>query len=83
MLARSSFEPYSAFMKSAENRSAVAFDLDPAEPLSDAAREKLERFERARLLAAVEEGLADTAAGRVVSDEQLQRDLDEWFGPLP
>ncbi len=31
---------------------------------------------RDRFLAAVEEGLADVKAGRVVSDEDLERDLD-------
>ncbi|MDP1922819.1 MAG: type II toxin-antitoxin system prevent-host-death family antitoxin [Myxococcales bacterium] len=31
---------------------------------------------RDRFLAAVEEGLADVEAGRVVSDEELDRDLD-------
>lgn len=31
---------------------------------------------RDRFLAAVEEGLADVEAGRVVSDEELERDLE-------
>ena len=34
---------------------------------------------RDRFLAAVEEGLADVEAGRVVSDDELARDLElEW-----
>lgn len=38
--------------------------------------------ERDRFVEAVEEGLADAEAGRVISDEELGRDLDESFGPL-
>jgi predicted transcriptional regulator len=38
--------------------------------------------ERERFVEAVEEGLADAEAGRVISDEELGRLLDEEFGPL-
>ena len=37
----------------------------------------------ARLVAAVREGLADVDAGRVISDEQLGRELDARYGRLP
>jgi predicted transcriptional regulator len=37
---------------------------------------------RERFVAAVEEGLADLEAGRVVDDDELTRELDEEFGPL-
>lgn len=42
-----------------------------------------EAAERARFVAAVERGLADVVAGRVVDDEELGRELDEEIGPLP
>jgi predicted transcriptional regulator/AraC-like DNA-binding protein len=38
--------------------------------------------ERERFVETVEEGLADAEAGRVISDEELGRLLDEEFGPL-
>jgi predicted transcriptional regulator len=38
--------------------------------------------ERDRFVEAVEEGLADAEAGRVISDEELGRYLDEHLGPL-
>lgn len=38
--------------------------------------------ERARFVAAVTEGLADDDAGRVRSDDEVGRLLDERFGPL-
>jgi prevent-host-death family protein len=38
--------------------------------------------QRARFMRAVGEGLADSDAGRVVSDRELSRQLDEEFGPL-
>jgi prevent-host-death family protein len=38
--------------------------------------------ENARFLAAVDEGLQDLAAGRVIDDAELTRELDETFGPL-
>jgi predicted transcriptional regulator len=38
--------------------------------------------ERDRFLEAVEEGLADAKAGRVISDEELGRCLDKELGPL-
>jgi prevent-host-death family protein len=37
--------------------------------------------ERARFVSAVREGLADADAGRMVSDVDLQRELDAEFGP--
>jgi len=37
---------------------------------------------RGRFLAAVEQGLGDIESGRVLSDEQLQQELDENFGKL-
>lgn len=36
---------------------------------------------RGRFLAAVHEGLADAESGRLVSDEELGRELDEELGP--
>lgn len=45
-----------------------------------------EEFDRlstqARFVAAVNEGLADLEAGRVVSDDEVGRRLDARFGPL-
>ena len=38
--------------------------------------------EHARFLEAVDEGLSDSAAGRVVTDDDLNKELDEAFGPL-
>ena len=38
---------------------------------------------QARFVAAVQEGLADHDAGRVISDEELGRRLDARFGALP
>jgi len=37
--------------------------------------------ERQVFLAAVAQGLADVEAGRVISDEELHRQLDSEFGP--
>ena len=41
-----------------------------------------ETRERERFIAAVQEGLADSEAGRVIDDEELNRLLDEKFSPL-
>ena len=38
--------------------------------------------ERARFVHAVDQGLADSAAKRIISDDQFERELDEEFGPL-
>jgi len=38
--------------------------------------------ERDRFIAAVEEGLADSHAGRVISDEELTAELNREFGLL-
>ncbi len=38
--------------------------------------------EHARFLEAVDEGVADSAAGRVIDDTQLSSELDETFGSL-
>ena len=38
--------------------------------------------ERERLVASIEEGIADAEAGRVISDEELGRELDRRFGKL-
>jgi predicted transcriptional regulator len=38
--------------------------------------------EREAFLDAVSEGMADIEAGRVISDEQLGKDLDAELGPL-
>ena len=34
---------------------------------------------RARFVGAIEEGLADTKAGRTISDEDLGREMETWF----
>ena len=39
--------------------------------------------ERERFLAAIEEGLADADAGRVIDDEALDRELEADLGSLP
>jgi prevent-host-death family protein len=39
-------------------------------------------MERARVVAAVEEGLADVDAGRTISDAELGRRLDRRYGKL-
>lgn len=39
--------------------------------------------ERSRFVSAVQEGLADVKAGRVMGDEQLEKELDAAFGPPP
>ena len=36
----------------------------------------------ARVISAVNEGRADIAAGRVIGDRDLERELDAEFGPL-
>ncbi|MCP3867565.1 MAG: type II toxin-antitoxin system prevent-host-death family antitoxin [Gammaproteobacteria bacterium] len=47
------------------------------------APEEFDRLaERERFLQAIDEGLADAAAGRVISDEELGHQLDKHFGPL-
>ena len=38
--------------------------------------------ERARFMAAIEEGLADVQAGRYISDEALTARLEARYGPL-
>lgn len=38
--------------------------------------------ERERFLSAVREGLADADAGRMIDDEELERELDQEFGRL-
>lgn len=38
--------------------------------------------ERERFVAAVQEGLADSKAGRVLEDDEVERMLDERFGGL-
>ena len=38
--------------------------------------------ERERFVAAVNEGLADSEAGRLISDDELTAELDQEFGPL-
>lgn len=38
--------------------------------------------ERERFMAAVQEGLADAEAGRLLSSEDVDRELDQEFGPL-
>jgi len=47
--------------------------------------EEFERLtEAARFIAAVTEGLADSDAGRLVSDEDLEQELDSELGsPMP
>jgi prevent-host-death family protein len=37
---------------------------------------------QARFIAAVQRGLADSEAGRLVADEELGRELEREFGPL-
>ena len=47
------------------------------------APEEFDRIqERDQFLAAVREGLADSEAGRLIDDEELDGDLDAEFGPL-
>jgi hypothetical protein len=38
---------------------------------------------RARFMAAIQEGMEDSEAGRLLEDEEVERLLDEEFGPLP
>ena len=38
--------------------------------------------EHARFLEAVDEGLGDSAAGRVIEDRDLTKELDDTFGPI-
>lgn len=46
--------------------------------------EELDRLTaQARFIAAVQEGLSDLDAGRLVSDDDLERRLDARFGSLP
>lgn len=42
-----------------------------------------DHVERLRVLAAIEAGLADGAAGRVVEHEDARRTLEDKFGRLP
>ncbi len=37
---------------------------------------------QARVLDAIEQGLADVRAGNIVDDDELARQLDQEFGPL-
>jgi hypothetical protein len=37
---------------------------------------------RAQFVSAVECGLADVAAGRTISDDELRRELDRELGPM-
>ena len=47
------------------------------------APEEFDRIqEQDHFLAAVREGLADSEAGRLIDDEELEGDLDAEFGPL-
>ena len=47
------------------------------------APEEFDRLnEHARFIEALDEGLADSAAGRVVEDGELARELDETFGTV-
>jgi prevent-host-death family protein len=39
-------------------------------------------IEQARVVTAVQQGLAEAEAGQLISDEQLGRELDQEFGPL-
>jgi prevent-host-death family protein len=39
-------------------------------------------IDQARVVAAVQQGLAEAEAGQLISDEQLGRELDQEFGPL-
>lgn len=39
-------------------------------------------IDQARVIAAVQQGLAEAEAGQLISDEQLGRELDQEFGPL-
>jgi uncharacterized protein (DUF433 family) len=55
---------------------------EPAASKAGAATYPERRGERERFLEAVEEGLADAEAGRVISDEELRACLDEELGPL-
>ena len=36
----------------------------------------------ARVVASVQQGLSEAEAGKLISDEELGRELDEEFGPL-
>lgn len=37
--------------------------------------------ERERFLSAIREGLADAEAGRMIEDDELERELDQEYGP--
>ena len=50
-------------------------------PIDEITREELDR-ERERFIAAVQEGLADAEAGRLLESDEVKRLLDEEFGPL-
>jgi prevent-host-death family protein len=39
-------------------------------------------IDQARVVAAVQQGLAEAEAGQLISDEQLGHELDQEFGPL-
>jgi PHD/YefM family antitoxin component YafN of YafNO toxin-antitoxin module len=39
--------------------------------------------EKFSVISAVKEGLADVKAGRVFSEKEIDKELDEEFGPLP
>jgi prevent-host-death family protein len=59
----------------------VVQDGQPAAVLVDAEEFALLR-EHKRFVAAIEEGLADANAGRVLSTQDLKRSLETEFGPI-
>lgn len=56
--------------------------LDEAHHPVSARTDADEAAHRERFIAAVERGLADVEAGRVIDDDELGRELDEEFGPV-
>ena len=60
---------------------AVAQDGQPAAVLVDAEEFALLR-EHKRFVVAIEEGLADVNAGRVLSTQDLKKSLESEFGPI-
>jgi prevent-host-death family protein len=59
----------------------VVQDGQPAAVLVDAEEFALLR-EHKRFVAAIEEGLADASAGRVLSTQDLKKSLETEFGPI-
>jgi prevent-host-death family protein len=59
----------------------VVQDGEPAAVLVGADEFAMLREHR-RFLAAVEEGLADASAGRVLSSQELKESLEKEFGPI-